>query len=496
MSTPNLDGPVNTVQPPNILDTSAAGSAVIRGSVLRVLGHVANIGLSVISAALLTRFLGVDDFGRYTVVVSLVTLVSGLAEVGLVMIGVQEYSTSEGAARDRMMRSLLGIRITLTAIGILVATVFALVVQYDSVMVLGVILSSSALILGVIQSTYNIPLQSQLQLGWLTTLELIKQASTVALIVVVVLVGAGLLPLFAIPIPVGILLLAITLPLARGKMPLLPQLDYSQWKGLLRIALPYALAAAVGTLYIYMAVVLMSVVATEEQTGYFAPSFRIFIALSAIPGLLVTSAFPILARTADSDQDRLAYALQRLFDASLVLGVGIVIVTTIGAPLAIDIVAGKNFAPSEDVLRVQSLALLGSFFVAIWGFALLALRKYRALLVANAFGLAISALATITLAPSYGADGAAVATVAGETSLGLACGAMLMRSRRDLRVSLHLLPRVLLAAAPALAVVLIPGLAVLVYVVLAIFVYLGAVVLLKAIPQELWDELPWRQAPS
>ena len=58
----------------------------------------------------------------------------------------------------------------------------------------------------------------------------------------------------------------------------------------------------------------MSLVSTAVETGYFSASFRIVEVLIAVPAMLVTAAFPILARAARDDAARLRYALQKLFE--------------------------------------------------------------------------------------------------------------------------------------------------------------------------------------
>ena len=92
---------------------------------------------------------------------------------------------------------------------------------------------------------------------------------------------------------------------------------------------------------------------------------------------MVSSAFPVLARAARDDEERLAYGLQRVFEVSLIVGTGMAIGLAVGAPFAIDVVAGHGFDASVPVLRIQSLALITSFLLATWALALLALKRFR-----------------------------------------------------------------------------------------------------------------------
>jgi hypothetical protein len=88
----------------DLLDTPAAGPAAVRGSMLRVGGFVIGGVLSIVSLPLLTRHLGFSDYGRYATVISLVTIVQGVTDVGLGQIGVREHATRPAADRAGMMR--------------------------------------------------------------------------------------------------------------------------------------------------------------------------------------------------------------------------------------------------------------------------------------------------------------------------------------------------------------------------------------------------------
>jgi hypothetical protein len=101
----------------DVLDSSEAGGRIIRGGALRVGTYVLMMALSVVSAAVLLRHLGVVRFGQYTTVISLVAVVSTVTDAGMSVIGVREFSVRQGAERDELMRDLLGRRMTLTAGG-------------------------------------------------------------------------------------------------------------------------------------------------------------------------------------------------------------------------------------------------------------------------------------------------------------------------------------------------------------------------------------------
>ena len=159
----------------DLLDTPEAGPAAIRGGALRVGGYMAGVLLSVGSAALLFRHLGVADAGRYVTVLALVSIVAGLTDVGLTSIGVRELAVRAGDERHRLVRSIIGLRIALTSAGVVGAVAFAAAAGYDSTLVVGTLLAGIGLVVQNLQSTLGIALMVRLRLGWVTLLELIRQ---------------------------------------------------------------------------------------------------------------------------------------------------------------------------------------------------------------------------------------------------------------------------------------------------------------------------------
>ncbi len=471
----------------DVLDTAAAGPAAIRGGLLRVTGYFAGVVLSVGSAALLFRHLGVEDTGRYVTVLSLVTLAGGITDAGLQTIGVREFSTRPPAERERLLRSLLGVRIALTAAGVAIAVVFAAIAGYGATLVLGTLLAGLGLLAQMVQSALGVGLMSQLRLGWVAFFDFLKQLITVVLIVTLVVLGASLLPFLAISIPAGAIVLLATGWVVRGTLPLRPAFDVHAWRALLRDALPFAAATAVAALYFRLAIIIVSLIATATQTGYFGASFRVVEVLIVVPQLLVGAAFPIFSRAARDDRARLAYALGRTLNACLALGVGVALLLFVGAPFVIEVIASDRFAPAADVLRVQGLALAASFVSAVWGYGLLSLHRHRAVLVVSLAGLCTGGVLVTVLTAADGARGAAVATAVAEFVLALASWIALRRTGLRLDADLGAAVRVLAAAAIGLAPLALP-LPDAARLALAAALYALALVAFRALPRELLDE--------
>lgn len=478
----------------DLLGSSAAGGLLLRGSVLRLGSYVGVVALSILSAALLTRHLQPARFGQYTTVMSLVGVISTVTDVGMSMLGTREYALRHGEDREAWMRDLLGLRVAMTMVGVLLALVFAIAAGYTPALIAGTVLASLSVVALVYQHTLSIPLSTQLRLGALSALDLLRQAISVVLIVALVLVGSDVLPFLVVALVVNLLLILPTASLARGHISTRMAVRPRAWIALLRMTIAFALAAAVGTIYVYTAQILTSLVASAHQSGLFAASFRIFIVISAVPGLLASSALPLLSRAARDDRARLSYALGRMFHVSLLVGVAAALGCLAGARFMIAVVAGPHYAPAASALQVQGLALIASFLLAGWGYGLLSLHRHRALLIANAVALIVSATLTLVLAATDGARGAALATLCGETVLAVGYLLALVRRSPEYRPQIGVAGKVAIAAAPACVVALLPGVPSLAQMLATWAVYGVMIVMLRAVPAEVTELLPARRA--
>ncbi len=456
-----------------------------------MLGYVVGVLLSVISAALMLRHLSKPQYASYAVVVSLITILGGLSDVGLTSVAVREYAVREASERRRLLSSLLGLRLTMTVIGVALACLFGLIVGYPLVVIEGTVLAGLGLLLLVTQDTYSVPLNVSLQLGRTTALDLIRQVGLVVSVIVLVAAGAGVVPFTATQIPGGIVAVLLAARLARAAAPRRPSFDLQQWRDLLRVVLPYAAAAAIGVIYFQVEIILLSLVSNYTQTSEFAAAFRVTQVVIGIPALVVTAAFPLMARAARDDRERMAGAMQRMFETVLAAGVGMALAIFLGAGFGIAVVGGAKYHGSVTVLQIQAATVIATFLVSLWGYSLLSLHRHRALLFANAAGLVSAAGLTAWLASEYGAIGASVSLVVTETVMATGYYVALRRSS-GLVPSLAIVPRIALAAGVALAIGLIAPLPSVAQAILGSLLYLLGLVLLRALPPEIVHLLPAR----
>ena len=473
-----------TLSEPDALSAPTAGPAVVRGTTLRIGSFVGGSLFSVGAAALLFRHLGVIETGRYTTATSLSALVAGLTDLGLTGICARELSVLRGEQRASYVRNLLGLRTVLALTGVLLVTTFAFA-AYGSILGLGVLIAGCGVFLQNTQVLLTVSLSVRLRLGSLSVLEFARQLTIAAIIVVLVLTGAHLLAFLAVAALAALIMLAPTIALVRGDIPLRPSFDTGRWRALIEPMLTYSAAVLTATVYLRIAVVLVSLLCPTRQLGYLSVSYRVVENLFVLPGLLVGSAFPIFAHSAHADTVRFASVISRMLDASLIIGVWISLSLAVGARLAIAVIGGPRFLPAVPVLAVQGIAVAAVFVGNVWASALLSLHLHRVILILNLALLALLAAVVAILAPLYGAQGAAVATAGVEVVSAIAGGVILVRGRAHLKPSLRLLPRIAAAAALGATPMLLTSVPVIGRLALSSAIYVLVLLLLRAFPSDL-----------
>jgi len=482
--------------PADILDTTDAGPAVIRGGLVRLGAYGIGTLATVASSAVVIRHLGLIDTGHFTTVTALVMIVATISDLGLTGIAVREYAAGPKADGQRFLRNLLGIRFAIAFTGLGIAILFGLLVGYPAVMVTGTVIAGAGMIVVVAQDGCSVPLQVGLRFGWVAGIQLLIQVGAAIEAVLLALAGAGLLPFFALQLPVVVPALILTGIVGGRESRLVPVLDTQEWRRMVGRILPYSAAVVLSVVYFQIAQIMVSVLSSSTQTGYFGVAFRVLVAFTTLPPLLVSTALPLLARAARDDAERLGYASRRLAETMLIAGCGLALALFLGAGFAVSVVAGPGFGGSIAVLHILAFALMGTFVIGARGYVLLSLDRLHAMLVSNAIALVVVLGAGVPLVSAYGAKGAAIAMVAAELTLGFCYERSLSFKQPEMRLRLGFVLRAAAATLGAGAIALALDVTPIASALIGSALYLAALLALRIVPPEIRDALFKRRHPA
>jgi O-antigen/teichoic acid export membrane protein len=187
-------------------------------------------------------------------------------------------------------------------------------------------------------------------------------------------------------------------------------------------ALPIGLGALVSVLAFRIDVYIIEALRDEASVGLYSSAYKLFEASQAFPAVLMTVVFPRLAAGTGVASE----TLRRRSIVVLVLA-GLAVATVGGglAPAWIDVLYGRAFAEAATPLAVLCLAAPIMFVNYFLTQDLIARGRARAFLGGAALALLVNVVSNLALIPRYGTTGAAVATIASELALSVACLAAL-----------------------------------------------------------------------
>jgi O-antigen/teichoic acid export membrane protein len=353
------------------------------------------------------------------------------------------------------------------------------------VLVLGTLVAGVGLLAQVVADVLSVSLQARLELGRLTIVELSRRSLTLILIAVLALIGAGLLPFLAASTVAAAAALALMAWMVRSYITIRLRFDWQIWRVLLAETLPYAIALSIAAVYFYVTIIIMSLIATATQTGLFATSFRVTQVALAIPSLLLTAVFPLLSR-AHRDRTNFGETIGKVFTVAVICGVWMSLVIALGATFIIDVIAGSRGRGAVPVLRIQGLVLIVSFVSTSSALGLVALKRYRPLIVTSSSALLLNIVLALVLVPRLGAEGGAVADVVTEAVAAIGLTVTLMRAVPENQITLAFVPSMVLACAVSAVVLLLP-IGPVAQVIGATAIYVGTLLLTGTIPDEVID---------
>jgi O-antigen/teichoic acid export membrane protein len=404
--------------------------SLARGTGLRLVSLGLGGLLSLLVLPLLVRHLGVEDFGVYIAVLSVVSIAALVSDLGVSGLALREYTAADGPDRQTLMHSFLGIRIGVSVAGAAAAIAFVFVAGYNDSARIGTAIACLGLLAQVYADLVVVALLVESRFGRAASVDLTRSAGSSLLILVLVIAGAGLGWFFAAYAVASAAAALLAHRLAVEPMPIRPRLPSGGARRLLLDSIAYAVATAVYVVYFRTAMLVVSVQSTPRQTGWFASVFRLTEFVAAAAGIAASTATPTLVRALESGRFRTIST--RIVLAGAALGVLVGGFVAVAAPLIMKILGGDSLDPAVPVLRIESIAMALVFPAFALGASLLVLRRHAMLIVTNTLGLLVVLVASLVLVPDHGARGAATATVLGETVLVLALGVALVRTRFEL----------------------------------------------------------------
>ena len=389
---------------------------IVKNAAVQTVGKVVTVGMSLVVTAWLTRKLGTEIYGKYVLITAMITMLGVVADFGTKIIGVREMAKNE---RDRkiiwqqLFWLRLGLGLAAGGLGWWLAGWWKGFegieneVRWGAAMMVGTAVAGS------------------LEIIWQEELRMAMKTGMEVLYVGLFMAGVGLskgeitlLGVFQGYLAARVVSLVWGLVRERkwlsGKIKiegkLVRKLVSQSWPMGLYLLIFTGYDRAVDSLMIerFLGV---------REVGWYGLAYKMYSTLLQPAYYFAGGVFPVLSEGKISRRKLMIKAGW----LTTIAVTGLMMMVWLAAPVMVEILGGKEFEPTIEVLRILAIAMVFSYLGHLSGFGLISMEGQKEILGLGIVSLAFNIGANLIFIPRYGIIGAAWVTVATEV-LSLALG--------------------------------------------------------------------------
>lgn len=384
-------------------------------TLVQIFSKATTVIFGLLTTILLTGYLGREGYGNYMYVITLAIIFGSLADWGTMTIGVREAAKNR-ERQGRLLANLFCLRLILTfsAALLMALAAFLLPLQMaDQLLVRqAILIGTLILILFATKASFGIVFQTNLRMEKLAVADITASGLILVFSWLFIRQQLGLLTLVSAVILANLVAVMIAWLLAKQVVSFDFRLDKVFIKQLIKESLPMGAILLMFTADNKIDTVMLGSIKGSGAVGIYAIAYRIYDVLILGAAYLMNSLLPVISRCQEKKKLRQIY--QRVFDVLLVMGLGLMVVLWILAPLMVRILTQQRFLEFTDsvlVLRILSLALFLAYFNHLTGYTIVALGKQRPYFFIALVSLVFNIIANSMIIPRFSYSGAATVTI-------------------------------------------------------------------------------------
>ena len=377
---------------------------------VQILGKIVSTILGFISVGLLTRYLGQEGFGNYSLTFAYLSIFGILADFGLQLTMVREL-----AKKTQQTRSIYGtyfwLKIILLVFSTLLAYFFLLFLPYSKFLKIAIIIASLGVGVGVLNNYGMVIFQANLRLDLLTFVDVLIKIVTITFIAVLVLLKRdfySILNTILIGNLVGSLLIIILL---KKFITFNFQFDYNLAKKIIYKSLPIGLITILSLLYFKIDTLILSIFKAPSEIGIYSLAYKVLENILVLWGYYLATVYPLLASLVKKQEEKFWEIWRRSNIIAVEFGLILIVSGYVFAPLLIRILGGKGFEESVLALRILLFSVPLFFINNLFYHLFLVKERIKELLATIASSLILNFILNIIFIPKWGYIAAAFNTL-------------------------------------------------------------------------------------
>ncbi|MEX0587404.1 MAG: flippase [Patescibacteria group bacterium] len=386
---------------------------IAANTIYQLIGKGVSVISSIATVALVTRALGVSQFGEYILITTVPAFLYLIADFGLNAVFLRQVAQDNHHVRK--FGSLLVLRLGLSAATFLLALAFALLAPYSALVKGGIVLAATTVLAQGAYTSLNALFQHNLRYDLSVVAGIASSIFAVLVFVWGFANHAGLLFFVSAWAATTFVLAGLALLFAFRLVErprFTAERDFT--RRLLRAAVPLGLTLIFSQVNWMADVFLLRALDSSEAVGIYRLGYKVFENILPIPIFFVNALYPVMLsdyrRGLSFLVDRMKKSIRLLVGAAVGLaGVGFVL-----APWVIEILGGADFSASTAVIRILVLSLPLFFVTAPLQWFLITVGKEKVLPAIYASAAVLNVSINWIFIPRYSYFASITATVAAE----------------------------------------------------------------------------------
>lgn len=388
-------------------------------TITQIGGKIFSTILSLFSLALITRYLGPNGFGEYTIILTFLGFFAVFADFGLTLITVQLISDKR-RSEAKVLNNLFALRLVSILAFLALAPLVAIFLPYSAAVKFGLIIALAAFIFPALNQVIIGLFQKKLCMEKSAVAEVLSKLFLLTAILLAEKFNLGLK---------GILLATSLAAFSNFLLHYLFSLkfafirlewDFSLWREIFSKFWPLAVTIILSLVYLRADTLILSFFKSTEAVGFYGAPYKVIDVLTSLPFMFAGLILPILTSSyLEKKYQDFKNVLQRSLDFIIISAIPLVVGTILISKEIILLIAGPSFGPSVLILQILIFSLLAIFPGTILTHAVIAIDKQRKMIPFYIFTSLSALIAYLILIPKFSYYGAAVVTIYSEVLIAI-----------------------------------------------------------------------------
>lgn len=390
---------------------------LISNTLIQSLGKIISALIGFSTVFLLTRYLGVDGYGKFTLVFAYLTIFSVLADFGLHLSMIRELTTFKGR-KEEIIGTYFTLRFILVILSTIIALLCLLFTPYPSDIKIAILIASISVNIGLISGFSNAIFQSDLRLDLITLFDFIGKITTVICILIFILIKLNFYFIVSTVLIGNSVALALSISFLKKEEKLFIGFNRNIATTLLKMSIPVGITSFFSLLYFKIDILLLSFLKGTSEIAYYGVSYKIFENILVLWGFYMASAYPILSSKIDNIEEFNSF-LKKNIKTAIFSSLYLVVIFYFSAPYIIKYLAGDEFLVSVSALKLL-LFSIPFFFINNIIYHVFILKNKPWILVKIFFiSLIFNIILNVLIIPKYGFIGASAITLITEVLISM-----------------------------------------------------------------------------